>query len=160
VKMTVVGTLRATLAVTAALLVTACGEEASRTDYMKIAGGGLTFNFRYSEARAVIVGRQVTPLPDGATVEALFDIPGQSRREKVAQPASSGRIIYKLQSGPLKGIKKGVPLNVTLIVTDVSGKEIDRDETQFVSDVDQDTLPSKPLVDPARPNYVPLPENL
>jgi hypothetical protein len=49
---------------------------------------------------------------------------------------------------------------VTLIVTDVSGKEIDRDETQFVSDVDQDTLPSKPLVDPARPNYVPLPENL
>jgi hypothetical protein len=143
-----------------ALLLEGCGEQASKPDYMKIAGGGLTFNFRYSEARAVIVGRQVTPLPDGATVEALFDVPGQSRREKVSQPAVGGRILYKLQSSPLKGIKKGVPLNVTLIVTDASGKEIDRDETQFVSDVDQDTLPSKPLVDPEKPNYVPRLENL
>lgn len=143
----------------AALPLAGCGGQGT-TDYMKIAGGGLTFNYRYSEARAIVVGQQVTPLPAGASVEALFDIPGQARRERVAWPALEGKLIYKLESGPLTGIQKGVPLKVTLLVIDASGKEIDRDETQYVSDIDQDTLPSKPLVDPSRPNYVPQLENL
>jgi hypothetical protein len=136
-----------------------CGEN-GRPDYMKIAGGGLTFNYRYSEARAVIVGRQVTPLPQGASVEALFDIPGETRRERVSRPAIEGKLTYKLESSPLSGIKKGIPLKVTLLVIDATGKEIDREETQYVSDVDQDGLPTKPLVDPSKPNVVPQLENL
>lgn len=144
----------------AALLLAGCGGQNGQIDYMKIAGGGLTFNYRYSEARAVIVGQQVTPLPEGASVEALFDIPGQARRERVARPALEGKLIYKLESSPLTGIKKGVPLKVTLLVIDASGKEIDREETQYVSDIDQDGLPSRPLVDPSKPNYVPQLENL
>jgi hypothetical protein len=141
------------------VLLAGCGEN-GRPDYMKIAGGGLTFNYRYSEARAVIVGRQVTPLPQGASVEALFDIPGETRRERVSRPAIEGKLTYKLESSPLFGIKKGIPLKVTLLVIDAAGKEIDREETQYVSDVDQDGLPTKPLVDPSKPNYVPWLENL
>lgn len=144
----------------AAFLFTGCGEQNGQTDYMKIAGGGLTFNYRYSEARAVIVGRQVTPLPQGASVAALFDIPGETRRERVSRPAIEGKLIYKLESSPLTGIKKGVPLKVTLLVIDATGKEIDREETQYVSDIDQEGLPTKPLVDPSKPNYVPQLENL
>jgi hypothetical protein len=143
----------------AAVLLAGCGEN-GQTDYMKIAGGGLTFNYRYSEARAVIVGRQVTPLPKGSSVEALFDVPGETRRERVSRPAIEGKLIYKLESSPLMGIKKGVPLKVTLLVIDAAGKEIDREETQYVSDVDQEGLPTKPLVDPSKPNYVPWLENL
>lgn len=143
----------------AALLLAGCSEN-GQTDYMKIAGGGLTFNYRYSEARAVIVGRQVTPLPKGANVEALFDIPGETRRERVSRPAIEGKLTYKLESSPLTGIKKGVPLKVTLLVIDATGKEIDREETQYVSDIDQEGLPTKPLVDPSKPNYVPWLENL
>jgi hypothetical protein len=143
----------------AVFLLAGCGEN-GQTDYMKIAGGGLTFNYRYSEARAVIVGRQVTPLPKGANVEALFDIPGETRRERVSRPAIEGKLIYKLESSPLTGIKKGVPLKVTLLVIDATGKEIDREETHYVSDIDQEGLPTKPLVDPSRPNYVPQLENL
>jgi hypothetical protein len=142
-----------------ACLLAGCGEN-GRPDYMKIAGGGLTFNYRYSEARAVIVGRQVTPLPQGASVEALFDIPGETRRERVSRPAIEGKLTYKLESSPLSGIKKGIPLKVTLLVFDATGREIDREETQYVSDVDQDGLPTKPLVDPSKPNYVPWLENL
>jgi len=142
-----------------ALLLAGCTEN-GQTDYMKIAGGGLTFNYRYSEARAVIVGRQVTPLPEGSSVEALFDIPGETRRERVSRPSIEGKLIYKLESSPLTGIKKGVPLKVTLLVIDATGKEIDREETQYVSDIDQEGLPTKPLVDPSKPNYVPQLENL
>ena len=142
-----------------ALLFVGCTEN-GQTDYMKIAGGGLTFNYRYSEARAVIVGRQVTPLPKGSSVEALFDIPGETRRERVSRPSIEGKLIYKLESSPLTGIKKGVPLKVTLLVIDATGKEIDREETQYVSDIDQEGLPTKPLVDPSKPNYVPQLENL
>jgi hypothetical protein len=132
-----------------------CGGEDSPPDYIKIAGGGLTFNYRYAQATMVIVGKQVQPLPEGGQVEALFDMPGQSARERISHPVIKGKLLYKLESSALKGIRKGLPLKVTLRVLTSDGQEIDREDTQFTSDVDQDTLPSKPLVDPAKPNYVP-----
>jgi hypothetical protein len=143
-----------------ALALAGCGDADAPVDYLKIAGGGLTFNYRYSQATMVVVGRQMLPLPEGAKVEALFDTPGQTERERVSRPAIAGKLTYKLESSFLRGIKKGVPLKVTLLVIDADGKEIDRDETQYVSDVDQDKLPTKPLVDPSKPNYVPQLENL
>ncbi len=138
----------------------ACGENSGPKDYLKIAGGGLTFNYRYSQATIVIIGRQVTPIPTGSTIEALFDQPDGNGRASDSRPMIEGKLTYKLESQPLLGIKKGKPLKVTLRVIDVSGKEIDRDETQFISDVDQDTLPTQPLVDPSKPNYIPRLENL
>ncbi len=143
-----------------ALVAAGCGEDRQSTDYIKIAGGGLTFNYRYSQATMVVVGRQVTPPPEGSSLEALFDIPGEAARDVVSRPFMPGKLTYKLESKYLTGIKKGVPLKVTLRVVDATGKELDRAETQYTSDVDQSTLPSKPLVDPTRPNYVPQLENL
>ena len=148
------------LAVILFLLVAACSDGSGPKDYMKIAGGGLTYNYRYAQATMVIVGRQVSPMPEGSMVEALFDIPGEAARESVTRPAMKGKLSYKLESKYLNGIRKGVPLKVTLRVLDANGVELDREETQFTSDVDQSTLSNKPLVDPAKPNYVPLPENL
>lgn len=142
-----------------AALLTGCGEEGP-TDYLAIAGGGLTFNYRYSQATMVVVGKQLKPLPEGATVEALFDIPGKKQRESVTRPVQPGKLTYKLESSYLSGIEKGVPLKVTLRLVGADGKELDRDETQYVSDVDQSTLPTKPLVQPDKPNYVPQLENL
>lgn len=142
-----------------AFAVSSC-DDGGPKDYMVIAGGGLTFNYRYSQATIVIVGRQITPLPEGATVEALFDIPGTGERETVSRPRIAGKLSYKLESGYLTNIKKGVPLKVTLRVLDAKGVELDREETQFTSDIDQDKLPSKPLVQPDKPNYIPQLENL
>ncbi len=147
------------LSAAASLLLVACGEEGP-PDYLSIVGGGITFNYRYSQATMVVVGKQMTPIPAGARVEALFDTPGGGPREVVSRPAMEGKLTYKLESSFLKHIKKGEPLKVTLRVVDAEGKELDREETQYVSDVDQDTLPSKPLVDPSKPNYIPQLENL
>lgn len=153
-------TLRFGSLVILALALTGCGEEDGPADYIKIAGGGINFNYRYSQATMIVVGKQMTPLPEGARVEALFDIPGKAERETVSRPAQKGKLTYKLESSYLLGIKKGAPLKVTLRVVDAAGKELDREETQYVSDMDQDKLPSKPLVDPFKPNYVPQLENL
>ena len=142
-----------------ALLLAGCGEDGP-PDYLSIVGGGLTFNYRYSQATMVVVGKQMTPMPEGARVEALFDIPGGGAREVVSRPVMQGKLTYKLESSFLKGIKKGEPLKVTLRLVGADGKELDREETQYVSDVDQSTLPTKPLVDPSKPNYVPQLENL
>lgn len=135
-----------------------CGD--GEKDYVRIIGGGLTFNYRYSQATMIVVAKQISPAPEGSRVEAEFDIPGETSREKVSRPVMAGKITYKLESKYLTGIKKGVPLKVTLRMLDPVGKELDRVDTEFVSDVDQDTLPTKPLVDPAKPNYVPQLENL
>lgn len=143
------------------LLLAGCGEEdGGPRDYLAISGGGITFNYRYSQATIVIVARQIYPMPEDAVVAALFDLPGTGVREKVQRPVVKGKLSYKLESGYLTGIKKGEPLKVTLLVLDAAGKELDREETQFTSDVDQSSLPTKPLVQPDKPNYVPQLENL
>jgi hypothetical protein len=143
----------------AGLSLAACGDSGPK-DYIRIAGGGLTFNYRYSQASMVLVGKQMSALPEGGTVEALFDIPGEPSPERVSRPVIVGKLTYKMESKFLTGVKKGVPLKVVLRVLDKDGKEIEREETAFTSDVDQDTLPTKPLVDPKSPGYVPQLENL
>lgn len=131
----------------AALLLGACGEDSGPKDYLKIAGGGITFNYRYSQAGMVVIAQQKYPLPEGSTVEAQFDLPGQNVRQTVSLPALAGKLTYKLQSDPLTGLKKGGQYNVTIRLIDKDGKQLDRDDRIFVSDEDQANLPDKPLVE-------------
>jgi hypothetical protein len=137
-----------------------CGDDTGPKDYLAIAGGGLTFNYRYSQATSVVVAKMLSPLPEGAVVEATFDLPGNQGQERVERPALVGKLSYKMESSPMKGIRRGEPLKVTLLVRDAKGLVIDRDETRYTSDVDQSDLPSLPLVQPDKPNYIPQLENL
>jgi hypothetical protein len=152
--------IRTLACVLTGMMVAGCGGPDAPPDYVKIIGGGLTFNSRYSEATMVVVAKQVTPLPEGSRLEARFEHPGRMEREIESAPARPGKLTYKFQSEPLTGITNGMVLHVSLHVFDASGKELDNAETQFTSDVDQSTLPSKPLVRPDVPNYVPQLENL
>jgi len=132
-----------------AFLLAGCGESGP-IDYLKIAGGGIQFNYRVSEASMIVIAQQVHPLPEGSQVEALFDIPGTNTRESVVLPAMEGKLTYRLQSQKLMNIAKDTPYKVTIRLLDKDGKEMDRKETTYHSDVDQSTLPDKPLVqDPA-----------
>ena len=54
---------------------------------------------------------------------------------------------YKLQSDPLTHITKGGQYTVTIRLLDKAGKELDKKDRVFISDEDQSTLPSKPLVE-------------
>jgi hypothetical protein len=146
------------LALACLIMLGACGDDSGPKDYLKIAGGGIIFNYRYSQAGMVVIAQQKYPLPKGSIVEAQFDRPDQSTRETVSLPAMEGKLTYKLQSGPLTGFKKGGEYNVTIRLLDNAGKELDRDDRKFVSDEDQSTLPTKPLVE--GPAIIPHLENL
>ena len=137
-----------------AFLLAGCGESGP-IDYLKIAGGGIQFNYRVSEASMIVIAQQVHPLPKGSQVEALFDIPGTNTRESVVLPAMEGKLTYRLQSQKLMNIAKDTPYKVTIRLLDKDGKELDHKDTTYHSDVDQSTLPDKPLVqDPAfTPNF-------
>ena len=129
-----------------AFLLTGCGDNGP-TQYLKISGGGIQFNYRYSEASMVVVAQLTHPLPDDSRIEALFDLPGTNTRQSVLTQPFEGKLSYLLQSQKLAGISKGGKYNVTVLLLDKGGKELDRQEKVFTSDEDQSTLPDKPLVD-------------
>ena len=129
-----------------ALMLAGCGESGP-IQYLKIAGGGIQFNYRYSQASMVVVAQQTHPLPESSHIEALFDVPGTNTRETVSSPTIDGKLSYLLQSPKLTGFTKGGKYNVTIRLIDKTGKELDRKDTIFTSDEDQSTLPDKPLVD-------------
>ena len=129
-----------------ALLLAGCFEQGP-IQYLKIAGGGIQFNYRVSEATMVVVAQQTYPLPEGSRIEALFDVPGTNTRQSVSSQTVEGKLTYLLQSQKLMGITKGGKYNVTIRLLDKSGAELEHKDTVFTSDEDQSTLPDKPLVD-------------
>ena len=143
----------------ATLTLVGCGDNQKPKKYLQFMGGGLTFNYRYSKATMVVVVRRVSPIAEGGKFVALFEVPGEAARQRVEVPNNPDTLTFKLESKALTGIKKDVPLHVTVFAVDEKGLQLDEYKTQFVSDVDQDTLPTKPLMDPNKPGYVPLPEN-
>ncbi|MFO1032710.1 MAG: hypothetical protein U1E15_00905 [Hyphomicrobiales bacterium] len=142
-----------------AALLTGCGESGPK-DYVSIAGGGLVFNYRYSQATMLIIAKQVSPMPADGTLVAEFTLPGGAGIDRQTSKVMPGKLTYKLESSVLHGIRKGEPLKVLLTLQGPKGEVLDREETVFTSDTDQSTLPSKPLVQPDKPNYVPQLENL
>ncbi len=130
----------------AAFFLAACGDDGPPS-YLKIAGGGIQFNYRVSEASMVVIAQQTQPLPAGSTVQALFDVPGTNTRQTVSLPALDGKLTYRLQSDKIMNLTKGGTYNVTIKLLDQSGKELDHKDTVFISDEDQSSLPDKPLVD-------------
>ena len=129
-----------------ALILAGCGESGP-IQYLKFAGGGIQFNYRYSQASMVVVAQQTYPLPEGSRVEALFEVPGTNTKQSVSSPAIDGKLSYMLQSEKLTGFTKGGKYNVTIRLIDKNGKELDHQDRVFTSDEDQSTLPDKPLVD-------------
>jgi hypothetical protein len=130
-----------------ALVLSACGDDYGPKDYLKIAGGGITFNYRYSQAGMVVIAQQKYPLPEGSVIEAQFDQPGQEARQTTSLPAIAGKLTYKLQSDVMTGLQKGGEYKVTIRLLDKAGKELDRDDRIYVSDQDQSTLPTKLIVE-------------
>ncbi len=141
-------------------LLMACSDDQKPKSYIQFLGGGLTFNYRYSKASMVVVIRRTSTLNEGSKFVALFEIPGETAPQRVELANNPEALDFKFESKALTGIKKDVPLHVSILAIDEKGVQLDEIKKQFTSDVDQDSLPSKPLMDPNKPGYVPLPENL
>jgi hypothetical protein len=138
----------------------ACGDNQKSKNYVQFLGGGLTFNYRYSKATMVVVIRRVSPMKEGSKFVVLFEIPGETSPQRIEVANNPDALDFKFESKALTGIKKDVPLHVSILAIDEKGAQLDEIKKQFVSDIDQDSLPNKPLMDPNKPGYVPQLENL
>jgi hypothetical protein len=137
-----------------------CGDNQKPKNYVQFLGGGLTFNYRYSKASMVVVIRRVSPMNEGSKFVALFEIPGETAPQRVEFANNPNALDFKFESKALTGIQKDVPLHVSILAIDEKGVQLDEIKKQFVSDFDQASLPTKPLMDPDTPGYVPQLENL
>ena len=114
--------------------------------FIEFAGGGFVFNYRTANHFYGLVVKQIKPLPAGSKLRVSFEIPGG--RQEVQEIATvPGRLQYKFQTGDLDGIEAGHQYRAILTLLDgETGRELDRLEKTFKTDVDQSKLPEKPLV--------------
>lgn len=125
--------------------------------YLEIAGGSLVFNYRIAQLSYGIVLRQLRPVPESSVIEASFDLPGGDKHVEV-KPTLAGSLRYSFESPPLKGAKKGDVYVLRLrLLRSAGGEEIAALEKRYTMDVDQSTLPSKPLV--TGPGYDAAPQD-
>jgi hypothetical protein len=121
----------------------ACDEQSNKP-YVKIAGGGFMFNYRYSIMSYGFVVKPLRPLPEGSTLEASFDIPDSPEKFVLTLPAVAGKMQYGFETQALHGVKKGVPYKARLRLLEAgTGKELALMEKDFRSDVEQSSLPTK-----------------
>jgi len=137
------------------LTLAACGEDAS-SPYLAFAGGGFIFNYRNAEAFYGFVAKPLRRLPEDAVIEARFDMPGKAEPFVTKENVVPGQLQYSFKTPFLTGIEKGHEYKAVMRLLDPAGKELARYERTFHTDVDQASLPSKPLV--VGPGYAPNPE--
>jgi hypothetical protein len=148
---------RPALAFFAALALSGCGED-SASPYLEFAGGGFIFNYRNSEAFYGFVAKPLRTLPEGALIEASFDMPGGAQPFVTSEKVVPGRLQYSFKTPLfLRGVEKGREYKAVMRLIDgTTGKELARYEKGFHTDVDQAALPPKPLV--VGPGYQTNPE--
>ena len=135
-----------------ALALSACSDD---DPYFIFAGGGFIFNYRIADHYYGFVARRRRTPPEGATLEARFELPGGGEQVETAS-YDAKRLDYMFRTGPLRGIVKGHPYRAVLVVRDATGAELARYEKTFATQVDQSTLPDQPLV--VGPGYQPAPQ--
>ena len=143
-------------ALTLALALAGCNEGDTQP-YLKFAGGGFIFNYRIGEAFYGFVAKPQRAIPDGAMLEARFEVPGSDQPFVQRQPARNGMLRYSFRTPALRGIVKDHKYAAELRVLAPGDDRVLASYTQsYYTDVDQRSLPDKPLV--LGPGYTPNPE--
>jgi hypothetical protein len=138
------------------LLVVGCDEQPEKP-FLKIAGGGFIYNYRYASVNYGFVAKPLRPLPEGSILEASFDIPDKPDKYIITLPVVAGKMLYGFETQALHGVKKEVPYRVKLrLVEPATGKELVSLEREFRSNIDQSSLPSKAPVQGI--GYFPAPQ--
>jgi hypothetical protein len=143
-------------AVLIGLLVVGCDEQPEKP-FLKIAGGGFIYNYRYASVNYGFVAMPLRPLPDGSILEASFDVPDKPDKYIITLPAVAGKTMYGFETQALHGVKKEVSYRVKLrLVEPTTGKELALLERDFRSNIDQSSLPTKAPVQGI--GYFPAPQ--
>lgn len=139
-----------------ALTVAGCNESDTKP-YLKFAGGGFIFNYRVGQAFYGFVAKPLKAIPKGAVLEARFEVPGSDRPYIQRQPAQDGMLRYSFRTPPLHGIVKNHKYRAELRILAPDGGKVLAGYTQtYYTNVDQRSLPDKPLV--LGPGYTPNPD--
>ncbi|MGE0845468.1 MAG: hypothetical protein AB7L41_04310 [Flavobacteriaceae bacterium] len=146
--------IAALLALALAAALAGCGD--SGRDYMKVAGGGVVFNYRVAEATYGVTLTPQREIPKGARLLASFDDPAGGPRLETAQTIVPGRPRYSVTSPPVKGIRKGDTYRIAIRLQDAAGRQLGEWSAEVHADLDQSVLPDKALT--VGPGYTPNPQ--
>ncbi len=119
-------------------------EDNSSAPYLKIAGGGFVFNYRYSVFTYGFVAKPLRPLPPASTLEARFQLPDSDKQYVTTLPVKDGKMQYVFETQALHGVKKNTPYKVQLrLLESGTGRMLAELEQEFRSTADQASLPAK-----------------
>jgi hypothetical protein len=139
-----------------ALALLGCEDESTKP-YLEFSGGGFIFNYRNAEAFYGFVATPLRSLPEGSVIEVQFEVPGTGTPYVLNEKSVPGMMQYSFKTEQLSGIEKGHPYKVVMrLLSGPGGNELARYEKSFHTDVEQASLPAKPLV--VGPGYTPNPE--
>ena len=138
----------------AVLTVAACSSEFG--PYIELRGGGFLFNYRIAEATAGLVVVPLRTLPEGSAIETSFENPAGGPPIVLSEKVSPKQTKFDFTTPPLTGIKADKDYAVTVRLVDAGGKELQRIDKMFRSQLDQSVLPPKPLT--IGPGYTRNPE--
>lgn len=143
-------------AVLAAAMLAGCSSENDKSPYLELRGGGFLFNYRVAEATGSLVLGPLRTLPAKSVIEVNFENPAGGAPIVLRQEVRPDEDKFDFNTPPLTGIVKDKPYAVTIRLLDKDGKELQRIEKPFKSNLDEAMLPEKPLS--IGPGYEPNPD--
>ncbi len=133
-------------AIAIALVATACQRE-SGPDPLKLTGKMFVFNYRLAYATYMITLMKAEAVPDGSVVLAHFENPAGGDALTLERKLFPKLEKVVLESPDITCVKKDRPYAVTIEVKGPEGQSLQKLETTVISDIDQDIMPAKALVE-------------
>src|SRR5262249_42533126 len=133
-----------------------CSSEDDKSPYLELRGGGFLFNYRIAEATGSLVLGALRKLPEKSVIEVNFENPAGGAAIILREEVRPQEDKFDFNTPPLKGIVKDKPYAVTIRLLDKDGKELQKIEKPFKSNLDSTVLPDKPLT--VGPGYTPNPD--
>jgi hypothetical protein len=132
--------------VAAAAALAGCQRETG-PDPLKLTGKMFVFNYRLAYATYMITLNKTEPVPDGSIVMATFENPAGGEPLTLTRKLFPKLDKVVLESPDISCVKKERPYAVMIEVKGPDGATLQKLETTVTSDIDQDILPAKPLVE-------------
>ncbi|ABR59632.1 hypothetical protein [Sinorhizobium medicae] len=133
-------------ALLAAAAIAGCQRD-SGPDPLKLTGKMFVFNYRLAYATYMITLNRTEPVPDGSTVVATFENPAGGNPLRLERKLFPKLDKVVLESPDITCVKKQRPYAVTIEVKGPDGASLQKLETTVTSDIDQDVMPAKALVE-------------
>ncbi len=99
-------------------------EDPASKPYLKIAGSGFLFNYRFAEVSYGFTAVVIRPLPVGSIIEASFEDPAGGAHHVVRKRVGTDSVRYGFQSPSVRGVEAGVPYQVSIRVIEREGTNV------------------------------------